>query len=136
MGVPYMNVLSGTPDQILCICLLATNSTIGVTAAVALRTKNQKLKSVSLPACISAIFGVTEPALYGVAMLNIKMLVAICIGSIPAGLVVTFAGLKQYSFTGLGIMLLLGATCAGRISLLYVILLLSPLCSSSFDNLS
>lgn len=40
----------------------------GVTLGVMLKTKNKKLKEIALPAFLSSLFGVTEPALYGVTL--------------------------------------------------------------------
>ena len=40
----------------------------GVLLAIMLKTKEQKVKSVAMPAFISSIFGVTEPAIYGITL--------------------------------------------------------------------
>ncbi|MFC0234457.1 beta-glucoside-specific PTS transporter subunit IIABC [Vagococcus entomophilus] len=40
----------------------------GVTLAVFFKTKNSKLKEIAFPAFLSAFFGITEPALYGVTL--------------------------------------------------------------------
>lgn len=40
----------------------------GVLAAIMLKTKEQKVKTIAMPAFISSIFGVTEPAIYGVTL--------------------------------------------------------------------
>src|SRR5699024_1844005 len=53
-------------DQILGVSLCASFAQIGVALAILLQTKDQKLKGIALPAFISGIFGVTEPAMYGV----------------------------------------------------------------------
>ena len=48
--------------------------------AVALKTKDKKLKSVGIPAALSAYLGITEPAIFGVNLRFRKPLIAGCIG--------------------------------------------------------
>lgn len=43
----------------------ASFAQIGAVLAVFFKTRNKKIKSLSIPAFISGIFGVTEPAIYG-----------------------------------------------------------------------
>lgn len=104
----FMNVLSGNPDVIMALGCYCSFAQIGVVLAMYLKTKNQKLKSVALPAFISGIFGVTEPAIYGVTLPRIKMFVISCIGAAIGGAFVMLAGITMYSFTGLGIVTILG----------------------------
>ena len=70
---------------------------------VFLKTKDQKLKQVCKPAMISAIFGVTEPAIYGVTLPNIKLFVMTCIGAALTGGYMGITGCLYYALTGLGI---------------------------------
>ncbi len=59
----------------------AANVAQGAAAlAVALKTKQKKLKSMALPASLSAFLGITEPAIFGVNLRFIKPLVAGMIG--------------------------------------------------------
>ena len=48
--------------------------------AVALKTKQKKLKSMALPASLSAFLGITEPAIFGVNLRFMKPLIAGMIG--------------------------------------------------------
>lgn len=48
--------------------------------AVGVKTKNKKLKSIALPAALSAYLGITEPALFGVNLKYRKPLIAGLIG--------------------------------------------------------
>lgn len=104
----FMNVLSGNPDVIMALGCYCSFAQIGVVLAMYLKTKNQKLKSIALPAFISGIFGITEPAIYGVTLPRIKMFVISCIGAAIGGLFVMLAGVTMYSFTGLGVVTILG----------------------------
>lgn len=59
----------------------AANVAQGAAAlAVALKTKQQKLKSMALPASLSAFLGITEPAIFGVNLRFMKPLIAGMIG--------------------------------------------------------
>ena len=49
-------------------CMMAVAAQVGAVLGVFLRTKDTKLKSLSLSAFLSAIFGITEPAVYGVTL--------------------------------------------------------------------
>lgn len=59
----------------------AANTAQGAAAlAVALKTKNQKIKSMALPASLSAFMGITEPAIFGVNIRYMKPFIAGMIG--------------------------------------------------------
>ncbi len=82
----------------------AANVAQGAAAlALALKTKNQKLKSVALPASLSAFLGITEPAIFGVNLRYIQCFIAGCIGGAAGGLVagITGIGSTAYGITGL-----------------------------------
>ena len=64
----FMNILEGNPDYIMAIGCTVSFAQIGVVLAMYLKSKDETLKSVALPAFISGIFGVTEPAIYGVIL--------------------------------------------------------------------
>ncbi len=64
------------------------------TLAVALKTKNTKIKSVALPSSLSCFMGITEPAIFGVNLRHFKPFVCGAIGGA--------AGAMYASLTGLG----------------------------------
>lgn len=98
-----MNVTSGTPDPILSMQVFVAFAQSAVVLAIYLRTKNKKLKDVALPAFVSGLFGVTEPAIYGVTLPRIKMFIISCIGGAVSGAFVGAMGMKYYTMAGLGI---------------------------------
>lgn len=49
-------------------CMTAVAAQAGAVLGVFLKTKNKKVKSLSLSAFITALFGITEPAVYGVTL--------------------------------------------------------------------
>ena len=106
--VAFMDLVAGNPSQMLALSYPATFATVGTVLAVYLKTKNIKLKEVSLPAFISAIFGVTEPATYAVTLPRKKIFVVNCIGGAVGGIIVALMGIKMYSYAGMGVIGLLG----------------------------
>lgn len=82
----------------------AANVAQGAAAlALALKTKNQKLKALALPSSLSAFLGITEPVIFGVNLRYIKCFIAGCIGGAVGGLIagITGVGASAYGITGL-----------------------------------
>ena len=100
----FMDLMAGNPSIILPLTYGASWAVLGTVLAVCLRTKDKELKGVALPASISAVFGITEPSVYGVLLPNIKAFVTTCIGAGIGGLLCGAMNMIQYSYTGLGIM--------------------------------
>ncbi len=75
----------------------------GACFGVAIRTKNSELRQAAVSAGISAIFGITEPALYGVTLQHRKCLYAVVAGSFVGGVTVGLAGLKAFVAMGPGL---------------------------------
>lgn len=90
-------------DPIIALTSGASFAQIGVVLAILLQTKDQKLKGIAIPAFISGIFGVTEPAIYGVTLPRKKPFVLSCIASGVGGAILGFFGTKLYMLGGLGI---------------------------------
>ncbi len=91
----YDNVLSAY----FCVSFAQTF----VVLAMFLKSKNQNFKNTALPAFISGLFGVTEPAIYGVTLPAKKPFIISCIGGAAGGAVIGFAGVKSYMMGGLGL---------------------------------
>lgn len=90
-------------DNFLVMTFAASFAQIGAVLAVMLITKNKKTKSLSVPAFISGIFGVTEPAIYGVTLPLKKPFIISCIGAGVGGAIIAVMGAKTYSPGPLGI---------------------------------
>lgn len=106
--VAFMDLVAGNPSQVLALSYGASFATCGAVLAVLIKTKDQKLKSIALPAFISSIFGVTEPATYGVTLPRKKVFVVSCIGGAASGIVVALSGLSMHTYAGMGVIGLLG----------------------------
>jgi len=71
--------------------------------AIVLKTKDNKLKDIAIPAFISGIFGVTEAAIYGVTLPKKKPFVISCIAAAIGGAIIGFSGAALNSSGGLGV---------------------------------
>ncbi|HGM9509605.1 TPA: sucrose-specific PTS transporter subunit IIBC [Streptococcus pyogenes] len=83
----------------------ATAAQAGATLAVAIKTKSTKLKGLVFPSTLSALLGITEPAIFGVNLRYPKVFVSGLIGGALGGWV---AGLFGIAGTGFGITVLPG----------------------------
>jgi len=84
-------------NSILSITMVAQG---GAVLAVFLKTKDKKLKEVSLAAAISAFCGVTEPALYGVNLKYKRVFVVASIASALGGALTGFLRVNNYALSG------------------------------------
>ena len=69
----------------------------GAVLCVSLKTKNRDLKQLAGSAGLTALLGITEPAMYGVTMKLKKPLIAVCSGGALAGLYIGLMGVVRYS---------------------------------------
>lgn len=77
--------------------LAANMAQSGAAAAVAIKSKNTKMKQLASSASITALMGVTEPAMYGVHLKLKKPFLAVIIGGAAGGLYAGVTGLKAYA---------------------------------------
>ncbi|MDU8979226.1 MAG: beta-glucoside-specific PTS transporter subunit IIABC [Lactobacillus paragasseri] len=103
VAVMMSNIAALGYDPILGLSLGASFAQIGVVLAILLQTKDQKLKGIALPAFLSGIFGVTEPAIYGVTLPRKKPFVLSCIAAGIGGGLIGFFGTKMYMMGGMGV---------------------------------
>lgn len=79
----------------------AANIAQGAAAlAVALKTRDKKLKSMALPSSLSAFMGITEPAIFGVNIRFFRPFICACIGG---GVGAMFASITQLGASGTGV---------------------------------
>ena len=103
VAVMMSNIAALGYDPILGLSLGASFAQIGVVLAILLQTKDQKLKGIALPAFLSGIFGVTEPAIYGVTLPRKKPFILSCISAGVGGGLIGFFGTKMYMMGGMGV---------------------------------
>ncbi|WP_019912249.1 beta-glucoside-specific PTS transporter subunit IIABC [Paenibacillus sp. HW567] len=101
-------------DYMIPIMMVANFAQAGSALGVSLRTKNSKLKSLSMSTSITAFMGITEPAMYGVNMRLKKPFIAALVGGAVGGAFLSLFKVKAYVIGGLaglsGIPMVLGAT--------------------------
>ncbi len=74
-----------------------------VVLAMYFNFKDQKMKALCMPAVISGIFGVTEPAIYGITLPKKKPFIYSMIGGAVSGIYLMASGTISYTMGGLGI---------------------------------
>lgn len=75
----------------------------GASLAVAVKTKNPELRSTAFSAGVSAIFGITEPAIYSMTLQHKTVLGGVMIGSFISGSFVGLMGVKAFVAMGPGL---------------------------------
>lgn len=97
-----VGLIGGMPQPLMAALGVCSFVQTGAVIAIWTKTKNKKLKNVALPAWISGIFGVTEPAIYGVTLPHGKQFTLTCAVSAAMGAVASILGVNCYSMAGLG----------------------------------
>ncbi len=90
-------------DQLLSLIFAASWAQTAVVLGIMIKTRNKKLKALALPSVISGIFGVTEPAIYGITLPRIKYFIISCVGAALGGGIIGFFQVKAYSVGAMGI---------------------------------
>ena len=98
-----VTLMSGTPTPIFSLNFCASFAQTAVVFAIWLKTKDKKLKNIALPAWISGLCGVTEPAIYGVTLPRIKQFAISCIGSALGAMYLGFKDVLFYQLAGMGV---------------------------------
>lgn len=90
-------------DRIMVGYFGASFAQTAAVAAMAAKMKNPKKRALAVPAIISGIFGVTEPAIYGFSLPAKKPFIYSCIGGGISGALFMLLGGTKYNQGGLGI---------------------------------
>ncbi|WP_159723048.1 beta-glucoside-specific PTS transporter subunit IIABC [Enterococcus sp. CSURQ0835] len=80
---------------------IAVVAQVGAVLGVFLKTRNKELKGVSLSAFITGIFGITEPAIYGVTLRFKKPFIFGCISGAVGAIVASFFTPYYFAYAGL-----------------------------------
>lgn len=100
--VPIMinNIAQNGHDYILPAMFLANMGQAGASFAVFLKSKNKTFKSLAFTTGITALMGITEPAMYGVNMRLKKPFAAALIGGAAGGAFYGVTGVASYIVGG------------------------------------
>ncbi len=85
-------------DTMVPMLLAAVLAQGGAALGVFFKTKNEKTKALSLSSTITALFGITEPTVYGVTLPLKKPFIYGCIGGAVGGAFIAMSGVKNFSF--------------------------------------
>jgi len=75
----------------------------GASFGVALRTKDAEMRSTAVSAGISALFGITEPALYGITIQNKRALWSVLTGAVAGSIWLGLTQVSAYVAVGPGL---------------------------------
>lgn len=91
-------------DNLMMTGLLPGNMAMaGAAFAIAIRTKSNSYKQYSVSAAVTALLGVSQPALYGVAIPIKKAMTSIIIGGFVGGLYAGLVGVKGFALSDPGL---------------------------------
>lgn len=88
----------GYDTVLLPMSLVSNLAQFGATLAVAIKTKDLKMKSIAYSSAISAVFGITEPAIYGVTLKLKKPFYAALVGGAVGGAIFGTFSVKAMAF--------------------------------------
>ncbi|MDR0921980.1 MAG: beta-glucoside-specific PTS transporter subunit IIABC [Lactobacillales bacterium] len=90
-------------DQVLVTSFACSFAQTAVVAAMYFKLKDEKLKGLCIPAVISGICGVTEPAIYGITLPKKTPFAISMVGGAIGGAILSIMHVKSYQMGGLGI---------------------------------
>lgn len=85
-------------DMLMPMMFMANMSIAGATFAIWRLSKNRQDKTVTLSAAVSALLGITEPALFGVLTRYKKAFISATIASALASAFIAFFGVRLYGY--------------------------------------
>lgn len=97
------NVMTLGYDNVMMPFFACTFATSAVVLAIFFKTKDKKLKEMAIPNFISGIFGVTEPAIYGILLPLKKPFIISCIAGGIGGAFYGQFNFRKFILGGMGI---------------------------------
>lgn len=96
---------------------LAVVAQMAAAFGVFIKSKNSEFKKVAFSAGVTGIFGITEPALYGVTLRLKKPFICACIGGAIGAIVMSFFNAMYFAYAGLpGLLTIVNAINPGEMS--------------------
>lgn len=97
------NIQTNGFDNVMMPFFACTFATSAVVLAIWIKTKDKKIKDMALPNFISGIFGVTEPAIYGILLPLKRPFVLSCIAGGIGGGFYGALNFRKFSMGGMGV---------------------------------
>ncbi|WP_435929617.1 PTS beta-glucoside transporter subunit IIABC [Dryocola sp. BD613] len=85
-------------DTMVPLLLPAVMGQVGATLGIMLRARDKKLKVLAGSAFTAGIFGITEPAVYGVTLPNRRPFIFGCVAGALGGVIIGYCQTSVYSF--------------------------------------
>lgn len=104
MPIFINNIATQGFDPLLGLLLANQFAMAGSSIAVGTKTKQEKLKTLSLSTGFTTLLGISEPALYGVLLPYKKPLIASIIGGCLGGMLTGLTNTLQYGIGGSGLL--------------------------------
>ncbi|MBO0481360.1 beta-glucoside-specific PTS transporter subunit IIABC [Candidatus Enterococcus courvalinii] len=95
--IMFLNIDQFGYDILMPMLLPAVLAQGGAALAVAVRSKDSKLRSLGISSTITALFGITEPTVYGVTLPLKKPFIVACVSGGIGGALIGFAGVKSFA---------------------------------------
>ena len=95
--IMFLNIEQYGFDVLMPMLLPAILAQGGAALAVALRTKDTKLRALGISSTVTSLFGITEPTVYGVTLPLKKPFIAAGISGGIGGAIIGFSGVKAFS---------------------------------------
>lgn len=99
----------------------ATAGQAGAVLAVAIKTKDKKIKQIAYPSALSAVLGITEPAIFGINLRFVRPFVMAMVGGAAGGF---FASIFKLSATGMAVTVIPGTLLYLDNVFMYLLMLL------------
>lgn len=112
-------------DTIMAMFMSAVFGQFGAVVGTIFTSKNPDERQISISAAISALFGITEPALYGVNVKKKYPFIAGCIGAAIGGGLTGLLGVKLYGFAPVLNVFMLGMFNGPHSKVIYEIIAIS-----------
>ena len=101
--IAMVNMMTTGSDPILAGMFGASFAQTAVVGAMYFKLKDKKTKALCIPAFVSGMCGITEPAIYGITLPRKKPFILSCIGGAAGGAVMGLMGVQGYIMGGFGI---------------------------------
>jgi len=98
----YLNYSTLGYDPVFVLASAASFAQTGAVLGVLLKTRDKKLKTTASSAFLTGVFGITEPAIYGVTLTRMKIFIYSCIGAAIGGSILGIFGSANYVQGGIG----------------------------------